>query len=171
MLRMVKMSEKSPAKSIIDELPSGVKNNLISGETVVSYLKTFEIVERPNYIILTNQRVLFFDEKMLWRYAFKSLPLEKMLQLRANRGAVLWGDISFKMEDGTVVLLEKVDRDKMKGFIDAFETAYNKIAVEPISIKHNRNLLDRETWEFNKPSEILFRGPSSNQPETSESKK
>lgn len=165
------MSNKSPAKSIIDELPSGVKQNLISGETVVSYLKTFEIVERPNFIILTNLRVVFFDEKMLWRYAFKSLPLEKILQMRANRGTVLWGDISFKMEDGTTVLLEKVDRDKMKDFINAFETAYNRIAVEPISIKHNRNLLDRETWEFNKPPEIVFRGPSPDQPETSQSKK
>ncbi len=165
------MSEKSPAKSIIYELPRGVKDNLSPGETVVSYLKTFEIVERPNYIILTNRRIIFFDEKMLWRYAFKSLPLEKIHQMKANRGTVFWGDISFKMEDGTIILLENVDKNKMKDFIDAFETAYNRIAIEPISIKHNKNLLDRETWEFSKPSEILFRGSSSDQPTTSESKK
>lgn len=166
---MVKlMSDKSPTKSPIDELPGEVKENLSPGEEVVRYLRTFEIVERPNYIILTNLRVVYFNEKHLGRYEFMSIPFQKILQMRAYRGVLLWGDISFKTEDGAVILLENVDHDELQGFIDALEISYNRIAVEPISIKHNRDLLGRESWELNKPEEIIFRQQPSDQPRPSE---
>jgi hypothetical protein len=162
------MSDKSPSKSLIDELPGAVKENLSSGEEVIRYLKTFEVVERPDYIILTNLRVAYFDEKHLGRYVFKSIPFEKLLQIRAHRGAVLWGEISFKSEDGTVILLERVDHRDLEGFMDALENAYNSIAVEPISIKHEKDLLGKATWEFNKPAEMIVRQRSSDQPKPSE---
>ncbi len=162
------MSDKSPSKSLIDELPGAVKENLSSGEEVIRYLKTFEVVERPDYIILTNLRVAYFDERHLGRYVFKSIPFEKLLQIRAGRGAVLWGEISFESEDGTVILLERVARRDIEGFIDALETAYNSIAVEPISIKHEKDLLGKATWEFNKPAEMIVRQRSSDQPKPSE---
>ncbi|MDQ1280809.1 MAG: hypothetical protein QG670_2072, partial [Thermoproteota archaeon] len=120
------MGEEQPTKNLIDELPHGVKENLSSGEEVIHYLKTFEIVERPNYIILTNVRLLYFDEKRLGRYDFISLPFQKILEMRANRGTFLWGDISFKTEEDNSIQLEKVDHDKMRSFIAAFEIAYNR---------------------------------------------
>jgi hypothetical protein len=162
------MSDKSPGKSLIDELPGGVKENLSSGEEVIRYLKTFQVVERPDYIILTNLRIVYFNEKHLGRYAFKSIPFQKLLRMRAHRGALLWGDISFTGEDGTVILLEKVDRHDMESFIDALEIEYNSIAVEPISIKHERDLVGKATWQFDKPAEIIFRQQPSQQPERSE---
>ena len=162
------MSDKPPSKSLIDELPSGVKENLSSGEEVIRYLKTFEVGELPDYIILTNLRVVYFDEKHLGRYAFKSIPFQKLLQMRAHRGALLWGDISFKSEDGTVILLERVDRHDLEGFIDALEIEYNGIAVEPISIKHEKDLVGIASWEFDKPAEMVFRQQPSNQPERSD---
>jgi hypothetical protein len=169
MLEAVKeISNKSPGKSLIDELPGAVKENLSSGEEVIRYLKTFEVVERPDYIILTNLRVAYFDEKHIGRYVFKSIPFQKILQIRAHRGAVLWGEISFKSEDGTVILLERVDHHDLEDFIDALETAYNSIAVEPISIKHEKDLLGKATWEFNKPAEMIVRQRSSDQPKPSE---
>jgi hypothetical protein len=162
------MSDKSPSKRLIDELPGGVKENLSSGEEVIRYLKTFQVVERPDYIILTNLRIVYFNEKHLGRYAFKSIPFQKLLRMRAHRGALLWGDISFTGEDGTVILLEKVDRHDMEGFIDALEIEYNSIAVEPISIKHEKDLVGKATWQFDKPAEIIFRQQPSQQPERSE---
>jgi hypothetical protein len=162
------MSDKSPGKSLIDELPGGVRENLSSGEEVIRYLKTFEVVERPDYIILTNLRVVYFNEKHLGRYAFESIPFQKLLQMRARRGALLWGDISFKSEDGTVILLERVDRHDLKSFIDALEIEYNSIAVEPISIKHEKDLVGMATWEFDKPAEIIFRQQPLDQPKPSE---
>jgi len=55
-----------------------------------------------------------------------------------------------------------------RGFIDALENAYNSIAVEPISIKHEKDLLGKATWEFNKPAEMIVRQRSSDQPKPSE---
>jgi hypothetical protein len=162
------MSDKSHGKSLVDELPSGVKENLSPGEEVIRYLKTFEVVERPDYILLTNLRLVYFNEKHLGRYAFKSIPFQKLLQMRAHRGALLWGDISFTGEDGTVILLERVDRRDLEGFIDTLEIEYNRIAVEPISIKHERDLVGKATWQFDKPAEIIFRQQPSDQPERSE---
>jgi hypothetical protein len=169
MLKTVKkVSNKSPSKSLIDELPGGVKENLASGEEVIRYLKTFEVVVDPDYILLTNLRLIYFNEKHFGRYAFKSIPFQKLLQIRAHRGALLWGDISFKGEDGTVILLERVDRNDLEGFIDAVEIAYNNIAVEPISIEHERGLVGKATWKFDKPKEMIVRQQSSDQPRPSE---
>jgi hypothetical protein len=151
------MSKKSPSKSAIDKLPDGVKKNISPGEEVMAFLKSFVIAERTNYIILTNLRLIYFDEKFLGRYTFKSLPLQKLLQVKAHKGAVVWGEVSFKMEDGASYVLERVSRNDMARFLDALEIAYNNIAVEPVSIKHEGHLLGMTDWEFNKPAEVVFR--------------
>jgi hypothetical protein len=161
------VSEK-PAKSLVDKLPGGLKKNLSPGEEIVSYLKSFVIAERTNYIILTNIRLIYFDEKFLGRYVFKSLPLQKILQVSAHKGAIAWGEISIKMEDGTSYTVERVSRKDMTNFIDALEIEYNNIAVEPVSIKHKGELLGISDWEFNKPAEMLFRQNPSVQPQTAQ---
>jgi hypothetical protein len=150
------MSEK-PTKNLVDKLPDGLKKNLSPGEEIVCYLKSFEIVEKTNYIILTNIRLIYFDEKHLGRYDFKSLPLQKVLQVSAHKGAIVWGEVSIKMEDGTSYTVERVSRNDMTNFIDALEIEYNSLAVEPISIKHKAELLGIADWEFNKPAEMVFR--------------
>lgn len=157
------MSKKSPSKSAIDELPDGVKKNISPGEEVITVLKSFVIAERTNYIILTNLRLIYFDEKFLGRYTFKSLPFQKLLQVKAHKGAVVWGEVSFKMEDGALYVLERVSRNDMANFIEALEIAYNNIAVEPVSIKRDANLLGITDWEFNKPEEVIFRQQPSTQ--------
>ncbi len=156
---MMKMSGKptSPKKSMIDDLPTGVQKNLSPSEQVISYLKTFVIAERTDYIILTNLRLIHFDEKHLGRYTFKSLPFQKLLQVKAHKGAVVWGEVAFKMEDGSTYVLERVPRHELARFIEKLEIAYNNIAVEPVSMKREGDLLGMTDWEFNKPAEIVFR--------------
>lgn len=151
------MSEKPPTKSLVDKLPDSLKKNLSPGEEIVSYLKSFVVAELTNYVILTNIRLIYFDEKHLGRYVFKSLPLQKVLQVSAHKGAVVWGEVSIKMEDGASYTVERVSRNDMANFVDALEIEYNNIAVEPISIKHKGELLGISDWEFNKPAEMIFR--------------
>ena len=151
------MSEKPPTKSLVDKLPDGLKKNLSPGEEIISSLNSFVIAERTNYIILTNLRLIYFDEKHLGRYDFKSLPLQKVLQISAHRGAIVWGEVSVKMEDGTCYTVERVSRKDMANFIDALEISYNSIAVEPVSMKRKGELLGMADWEFNKPAEMVFR--------------
>jgi hypothetical protein len=162
-----KVSEK-PTKSLVDKLPDGVKKNLSPGEEIVCYLKSFVVAERTNYIILTNIRLIYFDEKFLGRYDFKSLPLQKVLQISAHKGAIVWGEISVKMEDGTSYNVERVSRKDMTNFVDALEIEYNNIAVEPVSIKHKGELLGISDWEFNKPAEMIFRQPPAIQSQTAQ---
>jgi Bacterial PH domain len=161
------MSEK-PSKSLVDKLPDGLKKNLSPNEEVVSYLKSFVVAELTNYIILTNIRLIYFDEKHLGRYDFKSLPLQKVLQISAHKGAIIWGEVTIKMEDGTSYTVERVSRNDMAKFIDALEIEYNNIAVEPISIKHKGELLGIADWEFNKPAEMIFRQNTSIQSQPAE---
>jgi hypothetical protein len=162
------MNDNSSTRSLIDELPGGVKENMSPGEKVLHYLKTFQVVERPNYIILTNNRIVYFNEKHLGRYEIKSIPFQKLLEMKAQRGVLVWGDISLKSEDGTVVELDKVDRNDLEGFIEALKKAINDIAVEPISIEHRNDLVGKASWEFKKPAELIFRQQPSTQPTTSE---
>jgi hypothetical protein len=157
------VSKESPSKSAIDKLPDGVKKNISPGEEVITFLKSFVIAERTNYIILTNLRLLYFDEKFLGRYTFKSLPFQKLLRVKAHRGAVVWGEVSFKMEDGALYVLERVNRNDLANFIEALEIAYNSIAVEPVSMKREVDLLGIADWEFNKPEEVVFRQQPSTQ--------
>jgi hypothetical protein len=165
-----KMSEKPPTKSLVDKLPDGLKKNLSSGEEIISYLKSFVVAERSNYLILTNLRLIYFDEKYLGRYLFKSLPFQKLLQVSAHKGAIVWGEVSVKMEDGTFYTVERVSRNDMANFIDALEIQYNNIAVEPISIKHKGELIGIADWEFNKPPEVVFRQSPSFQIPSNQSK-
>jgi len=150
-------SKKTSAKSLTDKLPDGLKKNLNAGEEIVNYLTSFVVAEKTNFIVLTNLRLIYFDEKHLGRFDFKSLPLQKVLQVSAHRGAVVWGNVSVKMEDGTVYTVERVNRKDMVHFIEGLEIVYNSIAVEPISIKHKGELLGMADWEFNKPAEMVFR--------------
>jgi hypothetical protein len=161
------MSEKTN-KSLVDKLPDGVKKNLSPGEEIICYLSSFVIAELTNYIILTNIRLIYFDEKHLGRYTFKSLPLQKVLQITAHKGAIVWGEVTVKMEDGTSYTVERVSRKDMSNFIDALEIAYNGIAVEPVSIKHKGELLGMSDWEFNKPAETVFRQTTSIQSQPAE---
>jgi hypothetical protein len=161
------MSEK-PSKSAVDKLPDGLKKNLSPGEEIVCYLKSFVIAELTNYIVITNIRLLYFDEKHLGRYTFKSLPLQKVIQVTAHKGAVVWGEVTVKMEDGSSYTVERVSRKDLSNFIDALEIEYNSIAVEPISIKHKGELLGRADWEFNKPAEMVFRQNPTFQSQTAE---
>jgi len=165
---MVKKVSKKPTKSLVDKLPDGLKKNLSPGEEIISYLKSFVIAERTNYIILTNIRLIHFDEKHLGRYDFKTLPLQKLLQVSAHKGAIVWGEVSVKMEDGTSYTVERVNRNNLVNFIDALEIQYNNIAVEPVSIKHKGELLGMSDWEFNKPAEMVFRQTPSIQSQTVE---
>ena len=154
---MVKKVSDKATKSLVDKLPDGLKKNLSPGEEIISYLKSFVIAELTNYIILTNIRLIYFDEKHLGRYDFKSLPLQKVLQVSAHKGAIAWGEVTVKMEDGTSYTVERVSRNDMANFTDALEISYNSIAVEPVSIKHKGELLGIADWEFNKPAEMIFR--------------
>jgi len=72
------------------------------------------------------------------------------------------------MEDDAYDTVERVNRNDTANFIDALEIEYNKIAVEPVSIKHKRELLGISDWEFSKPTDMIFRQTPTIQSQTAE---
>jgi hypothetical protein len=143
---------------LFEELPQGIRENLVEGETISKVLKTFSIINKPNYTLLTDRRILYFDEKHLGRYDLVDIPYSKLKSMRAERGVVTFGSIEFIGEqEEDPVLLSRIPKDEIEPFIKSLEDAINDLAVEPISIKRKRSFLGKMEWEFKKESEMLFR--------------
>jgi hypothetical protein len=139
------------------KLPDNLLENLNPDETVIDSLKTATIASRPDYTVLTNQRIIYFNAKYLGRYELATIPYQKLERMVAERGMLRFGTITFVDENEEEIALNRVPKDQIESFINSLEEALNMIAVEPISIKRNKGLGGRMNWEFNKPQEMLYR--------------
>lgn len=153
---------------MIQDLPKGIQENLLEGEVVINVLSTFSILQKPNYTLLTDRRILYFDEKHLGRYDLVDIPFSKLQSVWAEKGVVSFGSIEFKGEqEETPISLTRVPKDEIEPFIDALEYAINELAVEPISIKRKKSILGKMEWEFKKEAEMLFRTKTESSPSSS----
>lgn len=140
-----------------ESLPKGLLEHLSPGEEIIDTLKTMTLVTRPDYTVITNQRILYFNEKHLGRYDMKVIPYSKLQKVHAEKGRLMYGSIILTDESGDLVELTRVPKDEIQPFIDKLEAAINRIAIEPVSINRNRRILGKMIWEFDKPPEMLFR--------------
>jgi hypothetical protein len=130
------------------EIPPGARVNLVSGESVNRVLKTYSLLNKPEYTILTDRHILYFNEKILGRYDLSDIPYSR----RAR-----FGSIEFTSEDKKEIKIKHVPKDDIQPFVEALEIAINNVAVEPISISRGKGLLGKRTWEFHKTPEMLFK--------------
>ena len=140
------------------ELPKGITDNLAASERIHKVLKTRSIVNKPEYTILTDRRILYFDEKFLGRYDLVDIPYSKLVEVKAERDRVRSGSIRFTSEElKKPIKLNKVPKKSIEPFIEALEIALNNVAVAPISIKRSKGLAGKMKWEFKKTPEMLFK--------------
>jgi hypothetical protein len=139
------------------ELPKKLLEQLESGEKVLDALKTTTIASRPDYTVLTDRRILYFNDKHLRRFELTVIPYSKLQTMKAERGLLTFGKIILTSENGEDISLNLVKKDQIEPFIEALEEAMNSIAVEPISIKRIKNIGSNMEWEFEKPPELIFR--------------
>ena len=139
------------------ELPKGVYENLSSNESIVGSVNNFGLSLHPQYIILTDRRVLYFSDEMFGRYHLKDIPYTRLKALRAETGRVAFGTVEFEVDDEESISLTQVPRDAVQPFVDSFESTINGIALDPISVKRGKGLMGRMTWEFKKPAKMRFR--------------
>ena len=139
------------------ELPKKLLEQLEVGEKVIEALKTTTIASRPDYTVLTNNRILYFNDKHLGRYELVVIPYSKLQTMKAERGLLTFGKILFVDENMEEIILNKVRKEQIEPFIESLEKALNNIAVEPISIKRDKHLGSNMMWEFEKPAELVFR--------------
>ncbi len=107
--------------------------------------------------MLTDSRIIYFNEKHLGRYDLVVIPYTQLKLMFAERGRVSYGSIRFQKENGEEVSLKKVPKKAIEPFVDELEKAMNRIAVEPIGIIRNKGHLGKQSWSFEKTSETLFR--------------
>ena len=155
-------------------LPKKLIDNLGTNENVLLALKSFTIIQKPNYMILTNSRIIFFDDRWVG-YEVKSIPFQKQLEIRAERGIFFWGDIYIKSEESVggsndlqtelgenkkphiTYIVRRANKRLIQPFVEAIADLINKIAIEPISIKKKTSWFGKASWQFEKPEEFVTR--------------
>lgn len=136
--------------------PEKLLENLDAGETLITGLKNVRLGARPDYFFLTENRIIYFDEKHLGRYDLSSIPFSKLQEVSAQIGPIRYGSLKITNEEGLAIDLSKIPKGDVEPFVTALENAINAIAVEPISINVKKGLMGKE-WSFTKPAEMLLR--------------
>ena len=144
-------------------VPEEIREHLEPGERLKKIVGTFSITNTPEFLALTDCRVMYLEKKIFGRYNFQAIPYMKMLSAKAKISKTMWGEFVIEGEEETRIHLKRVKKD---GIILAFESmkeAINAIAVEPLSIIHKKGLLSEE-WTLSKPPEMVMRQKTDEDP-------
>jgi len=142
---------------MLEKLPQRLLENLAPGECVVNNLKTFSIAQYPEYTLLTDRRIIYFDQKILGRYDLVDIPYTRLMEMDAKTGRLGLGNITLINENDEKIELTRVPNSNIPLFIESLEKAINHVAVEPISIRRSRGLIGKMTWNFKKTPEMIFK--------------
>ncbi len=138
------------------EVPEEVKEILYPGESVRYCIRRKLINElKPKYLIVTDRRIIYLDQKILGRYEMLDVPYEKLEKVYFKIGGI-GAKFVVKDESGKSIELTWMDKKEVKEAIEAIKEALNAIAVEPVSIQKKKGLIGEE-WYLFKPKELIVR--------------
>ncbi|WP_297062244.1 PH domain-containing protein [Thermococcus sp.] len=137
------------------ELPKSVLRHLEPGEEVLFSIKKKISVEKPKWLLITDRRIIYLDEKLLGRYDLKAIPYQKLEQVTVKLGLVS-SEFIIEGEEDVTLRLGWMNKEEARRAINAIKDALNAIAVEPVSIGVNKGLTS-ETWTLRKPKEFITR--------------
>ena len=140
---------------MVEKLPKGIGENLQTGEEVLFAVKKKMGVEKPKWLVVTDRRIIYLDEKMFGRYDMKAVPYEKLEEVYVKIGK-MYAEFIIKQENGDEIKLDRMDKTKSREAIEAIKEAINRIAVEPVSIERKKHLTSQELW-IHKPKEVISR--------------
>jgi hypothetical protein len=142
------------------DLPKEISENLYNEEAVHYCIrKKLSLEAKPKFVVITNRRIMFLDQKILGRYEIKDVPYEKLEKVFFHHGLV-GSEFWMKNEDGSVINLKWLDREEAQQAMTAIRDAINRVAMEQVSINKKRKLAGREEWVLNKPKETVMRSRS-----------
>ncbi len=137
-------------------VPEEVKEILYPDESVKYCIKRKLINElKPKYLIVTDRRIIYLDQKILKRYEILDIPYEKLEKVYFKIGGI-GAKFVVRDENGKSIELTWMDKKEVKEAIEAIKEAINAIAVEPVSIKKKKGLIGEE-WYLFKPKELIVR--------------
>jgi len=119
-------------------------------------METFSVKNTPEFLALTDRRVLYLDKKLLGRYDFQAIPYMKMQSAMAKIGKIIWGEFIIEGEEETRIHLKRVKKEGIVSMFESMKEAINAIAIEPLSILHKKKLVGEE-WTLSKPPEMIMR--------------
>ncbi len=138
------------------EIPEELSENLYPGETVLYSVKKKLYTEmKPKFLIVTDRRVIYLDQKILRRYDLVDIPYEKLEFVHFKRGKI-GAKFLIRSEEGKEITLTWMEKDEAEKAIGAIRDALNAIAVEPVSIQKKKGLLGVEL-QLSKPKEVITR--------------
>ena len=136
------------------EVPSEVSENLYPGERVLFCVKKKVMTElKPKFLIVTDRRAIYLDQKILGRYEIADVPYEKMEMVYFKKGKI-GAEFYIQNEEGMSIKLNWLEKSEAMSAMEAIRDALNAIAVEPISIQKKKGLFGEE-WKITKPKEVV----------------
>ncbi|NJD98444.1 hypothetical protein E3E26_01335 [Thermococcus sp. LS1] len=137
------------------ELPKAVLRHLEPGEEVLFSIRKKISLEKPKWLLVTDRRIIYLDEKILGRYEMKAIPYQKLEQITVKLG-VMSSEFIIQGEENITLRLGWMNKEEARKAINAIKDALNAIAVEPVSIDVKKGLTS-ETWTLKKPKEFITR--------------
>lgn len=141
---------------IMAEIPKEITENLYPGEKVLYSVKKKLYTEmKPKFLVVTDRRVIYLDQKILGRYDLVDVPYEKLEFVHFKKGKI-GAKFTIRSEEGTELTLTWMERGEAEKAMEAIRDALNAIAVEPVSIQKKKGLLGVELT-LSKPKEVVTR--------------
>ncbi len=140
----------------IEKLPKKLRENLEPGENVLFYTKKMPSLEKPKWLVVTDRRIVYFDEKILGRYDMMSIPYEKVEKVYFVKG-IASTDFRIELETGEIVKIGWMKKDQGVKVMEAIKQAISNIAIEPPTLTKKKSLT-KEEMILVKPKESVVRG-------------
>lgn len=137
------------------KLPKSVMRHLEPDERVLFAIKKKISIEKPKWLLVTDKRIIYLDEKVLGRYDLKAIPYQKLEQVTVKLG-VMSSEFVIEGEEGISLKLGWMNKEEARKAINGIKDALNAIAVEPVSIDVKKRITS-ETWVLKKPKELVTR--------------
>ncbi len=135
------------------DVPKSLLENLESDEDILYLLKKVFGLEKPKWLVITNKRIIYFDEKIFGRYDLIAIPYEKLVRVHFRIGK-MGSSFTITSEDKKKINIGWLQKEDAVRAIETIKNVLNKVAVEPISIEKKKGLLG-EDWILNKPKETI----------------
>ncbi|ASJ14968.1 PH domain-containing protein [Thermococcus radiotolerans] len=136
-------------------LPKAVVRHLEPDEKVLFTVRKKVSLEKPKWLVITDRRIVYIDEKVLGRYDMKAIPYQKLEEVTVELG-VISSEFIIKGEENIRLKLGWMNKEQARETINAIKDALNAIAIEPVTIEVKKGLT-HETWVLKKPKELVSR--------------
>ena len=138
-----------------EKLPKAAGKVLEPGEEVLFTVRKKVSLEKPKWLLITDRRIIYLDEKVLGRYEVKAIPYQKLEEVKVELGVVS-SEFLIKGEENIRLKLGWMNKEQARKTINAIKDALNAIAIEPVTIEVKKGLT-HETWKLKKPKELVSR--------------